>query len=184
MRRFSSLVSRWLLAGLMGGAAAMATTGTWAQTYPNKPIRIIVPAGSGDSCDILARLVAPKLTERLGQPVVIDNRAGSAGQLGLTLIKQAAPDGYTLYFQDMTTHAINAAADDAIVGASHADVALESGTTGKDALVGSWHMCVRAEHSRDAASPARAGMPLFQIDRAPFGKSVGPNSDSAPVPAT
>ena len=67
-----------------------------AQAYPNKPIRIIVPAGSGDSCDILSRLVAPKLTERLGQAVVIDNRAGSAGQLGLTLIKQAAPDGYTL----------------------------------------------------------------------------------------
>ncbi len=67
-----------------------------AQGYPNKPIKIIVPAGAGDSCDILTRLIAPKLTERLGQPIVIDNRAGSAGQLGLTLIKQAPNDGYTL----------------------------------------------------------------------------------------
>ena len=73
-----------------GSSAALA------QSYPNKPIRIIVPAGSGDSCDILSRLIAPKLTERLGQAIVIDNRAGSAGQLGLTLIKQAPADGHTL----------------------------------------------------------------------------------------
>ncbi len=66
------------------------------QTYPNKSIRIIVPAAPGDSCDVLARLVAPKMSERLGQALVIENRAGSSGQLGLTLLKQAAPDGYTL----------------------------------------------------------------------------------------
>ena len=68
----------------------------FAQAYPNKPIKIIVPAGPGDSCDILTRLIAPKLTERLGQAIVVDNRAGSAGQLGLTLLKQAPADGYTL----------------------------------------------------------------------------------------
>ncbi len=85
------------LMALVGMGVGLGAVGTaQAQGYPNKPIRIIVPAGSGDSCDILSRLVAPKLTERLGQPIVIDNRAGSAGQLGLTLIKQAAPDGYTL----------------------------------------------------------------------------------------
>ncbi|WP_297724106.1 tripartite tricarboxylate transporter substrate binding protein [Limnohabitans sp. Rim8] len=70
--------------------------GAFAQAYPNKPIKIIVPAGPGDSCDILTRLIAPKLTERLGQAIVVDNRAGSAGQLGLTLLKQAPADGYTL----------------------------------------------------------------------------------------
>ena len=81
----------WLvLAGwAMWGAVA-------AQTYPNKPIRVIVPAGSGDSCDILVRLIGPRLSERLGQPLVVDNRPGSAGQLGLSLIKQAPPDGYTI----------------------------------------------------------------------------------------
>jgi len=52
-----------------------------AQNYPNKPIRVIVPAGAGDSCDILVRLIGPHLSARLGQPLVVDNRAGSAGQL-------------------------------------------------------------------------------------------------------
>lgn len=68
----------------------------WAQNYPSKPIRVIVPAGPGDSCDLLMRLIGPKITEKTGQPWVIDNRPGSSGQLGLTLIKQAPNDGYTL----------------------------------------------------------------------------------------
>ena len=88
MKRLLALVTASLLLGVCGHALA--------QNYPNKPIRIIVPAGAGDSCDILTRLIAPKLTERLGQAIVIDNRAGSAGQLGLTLLKQAPADGYTL----------------------------------------------------------------------------------------
>jgi tripartite-type tricarboxylate transporter receptor subunit TctC len=87
------------LARLLSALAVLPLLGavhTWAQGYPNKPIRIVVPAGPGDSCDILTRLIAPKLTERLGQAIVIDNRAGSAGQLGLTLVKQSPADGYTL----------------------------------------------------------------------------------------
>jgi tripartite-type tricarboxylate transporter receptor subunit TctC len=67
-----------------------------AQPYPNKAIRVIIPAAPGDSCDVLTRLISSRLSERLGQAVVIENRPGSGGQLGLTLIKQAAPDGYTL----------------------------------------------------------------------------------------
>ena len=88
LKHLIALITATVL-GTVGGPAL-------AQGYPNKPIRIIVPAGAGDSCDILTRLIAPKLTERLGQAVVIDNRAGSAGQLGLTLLKQAPNDGYTL----------------------------------------------------------------------------------------
>ncbi len=64
--------------------------------YPNKPIRVIIPGAPGDSCDLLTRLIAPTVGERLGQPLVIENRAGSSGQLGLNLLKQAAPDGHTL----------------------------------------------------------------------------------------
>ena len=95
--RVSRLVSRSFTPALLAVGLSSSLIGpAHAQTYPNKPIRIIVPAGSGDSCDILSRLIAPRRTERLGQAIVIDNRAGSAGQLGLTLIKQAAPDGYTL----------------------------------------------------------------------------------------
>ena len=67
-----------------------------AQQYPSKPIRIIIPFPPGTTLDIMSRLIAPKLTERLGQNIVVDNRAGAAGQLGLELGARAAPDGYTL----------------------------------------------------------------------------------------
>ena len=66
------------------------------QQYPTKPIRIIVPFPPADSLDIMSRLIGPKITERLGQTIVVDNRAGAAGQLGLDLAKHAPADGYTL----------------------------------------------------------------------------------------
>jgi tripartite-type tricarboxylate transporter receptor subunit TctC len=67
-----------------------------AQPYPAKPIRIIVPFPAGDSLDTMSRLIAPTLLERLGQNIVVDNRAGAAGQLGLELGAHAPADGYTL----------------------------------------------------------------------------------------
>ena len=76
-------------------AMAMASP-LHAQQYPSKPIRIIIPFPAGDSLDTMSRLIAPRLTERLGQNIVVDNRAGAAGQLGLELGARAAPDGYTL----------------------------------------------------------------------------------------
>lgn len=87
-----------LLAGIAALLALLALSGAaHAQPqYPNKPVRVIIPAAPGDSCDLLTRLIAPKVGERLGQPLVIENRPGAGGQLGLTLLKQAAPDGYTL----------------------------------------------------------------------------------------
>ena len=68
----------------------------WAQDYPNKPIRWIVPFPPGGSVDILARLVGAKLTESLGQQVVIDNRSGASGNVGSEVVARAAPDGYTV----------------------------------------------------------------------------------------
>jgi tripartite-type tricarboxylate transporter receptor subunit TctC len=67
-----------------------------AQSYPAKTIRVIIPFPPGNTMDIMTRLIAPRLTERLGQNVIVDNRAGAAGQLGLDLTAKAPPDGYTI----------------------------------------------------------------------------------------
>ena len=67
-----------------------------AQAYPSRPIRILVPALPGDSCDILSRLIGQKMGERLGQQLVVDNRPGASGTIGLAMAAQATPDGYTL----------------------------------------------------------------------------------------
>lgn len=67
-----------------------------AQSYPVKPVRVIIPFPPGDAADIMARLVAPKVSERLGQPMVIENRPGASGQIGMALLKDAPADGYTI----------------------------------------------------------------------------------------
>jgi tripartite-type tricarboxylate transporter receptor subunit TctC len=77
-------------------AALAAAAGAFAQAYPNKPIKVIVPYPPGDAADILARLIGPKVSERLGQPVVVENRPGASGQIGLDVAAHAAPDGYTI----------------------------------------------------------------------------------------
>src|SRR6185295_14132776 len=77
-------------------ASAWHVGGAHAQVYPNRAVRVIIPAAAGDSCDVLSRLVGQKVSERLGQQLIIDNRPGASGQLGLQLLTQAAPDGYTI----------------------------------------------------------------------------------------
>ncbi len=77
-------------------AAALPAGGAYAQSYPAKAIRVIVPAAPGDSCDVLSRLVGAKVGERLGQQLAVDNRVGAGGQIGLALIAQSKPDGYTI----------------------------------------------------------------------------------------
>lgn len=76
--------------------ACLLATGAAAQSYPSKPIRMIVPNAPGGATDVAARLVAPQLSEQLGQPVVVENRAGAAAVTGTNVAAQAAPDGYTL----------------------------------------------------------------------------------------
>jgi tripartite-type tricarboxylate transporter receptor subunit TctC len=89
MNRFELTIALCLASLLNAGAAL-------SQAYPVKPVRVIIPAAPGDSCDVLARLVGQKASERLGQQMIIDNRPGAGGQLGLTLLTQAPADGYTI----------------------------------------------------------------------------------------
>jgi tripartite-type tricarboxylate transporter receptor subunit TctC len=77
-------------------ALVLGTHLALAQSYPNKPIRVIVPFPPGGAADAIVRLIEPGITERMGQPLVVENRAGASGQIGLQLLKNAAPDGYTL----------------------------------------------------------------------------------------
>src|SRR6516164_8843813 len=69
-----------------------------AHTYPAKPIKIIVPSPGGATTDTLARIIAEKLQERWSQPVIVDDRAGAAGNIGAEEASKSAPDGYTLLF--------------------------------------------------------------------------------------
>jgi tripartite-type tricarboxylate transporter receptor subunit TctC len=86
---------------LAGAAfAAFAATAT-AQTFPNKPIRIIVPYAAGGTSDILARQIGPKLTEAWGQPVIVENKPGANGNVGADFVAKSAPDGYTLLLTDL-----------------------------------------------------------------------------------
>ena len=78
-----------------------------AQTWPAKPIRIVVPFPAGGTSDVLARLIGQKLTDAWGQAVVVDNKPGSSGNLGADLVAKAAPDGYTLLLMDVGNLAIS-----------------------------------------------------------------------------
>jgi tripartite-type tricarboxylate transporter receptor subunit TctC len=77
-----------------------------AQSWPSKPIHIIVSSGAGGTADILARMIGEKLVPALGQPVVIENRPGAGGHLGAGLVARAQPDGYTLLMSGSPTHSV------------------------------------------------------------------------------
>ena len=87
--------------------AACVSAGACAQNYPLKPLRLVVPSGAGGITDILARYIAPRLSESLGQQVVVDNRPGAGAVLGTEMVAKAAPDGYTLTMAVSSAFGIN-----------------------------------------------------------------------------
>ncbi|MDB5873032.1 MAG: tctC [Ramlibacter sp.] len=94
-------------AGLAMGLAALPAVAQ--STWPNKPVRIVVPFAAGGTTDILARAVAPELSKAFGQQFIVDNRAGAGGNVGAEIVARAAPDGYTLLMGTVGTHGINRA---------------------------------------------------------------------------
>ena len=97
---------RTLLATALFAAALLHAACAAAQAWPAKPIRLMVPFPPGGSTDIVARIVAQKLAERLGQSIVIENRGGAGGTLGTAVVAKAAPDGYTLTVASTSTHVV------------------------------------------------------------------------------
>ena len=89
------------------GLLVIAPAPTYAQTYPNKPIRMIVPFPAGGGTDFVGRLVAKHLSDRLGQTVVVENRGGANGGIGMQEVARATPDGYTIAFSSDTPLTVN-----------------------------------------------------------------------------
>jgi tripartite-type tricarboxylate transporter receptor subunit TctC len=108
-RRFMSVLpraSRALVVALLAAVAALAAAPTLAQSYPNRPIRLLVGFAPGGGTDIVARALAPTMGQVLGQPVVIENRPGASGTIAAAEVARAAPDGYTLLMGHTNSNAI------------------------------------------------------------------------------
>ena len=99
-------MSRSLRAWL-GMALVLACAAASAQDYPVRALKLVVPYPPGASADLLGRTVAQKMSQSLGQPVVVDNRAGASGNIGSEFVAKAAPDGYTFMIGTDATHAGN-----------------------------------------------------------------------------
>jgi tripartite-type tricarboxylate transporter receptor subunit TctC len=102
-RNLSQLIKPFLMAAVLVGSPLVANA---QSDYPNKPIRLIVAFPAGGSTDIVGRIVAQKLSERLGQAIVVENRGGAGGTIGTDAAAKAAPDGYTLTLGTTSTMAV------------------------------------------------------------------------------
>lgn len=95
-------ITRFMLLLVLASASAVAH----AQSFPSRPLRIIVGFAAGGPSDIVARMLGHQLTERLGRQVIVENRPGATGTIGAELVAKSKPDGHTLYLASQTTHAV------------------------------------------------------------------------------
>jgi tripartite-type tricarboxylate transporter receptor subunit TctC len=103
----AATVTAGAMAVAVAFVAATTISGTALAQYPNKPIKMVVPFPAGGTTDIMARAVGAELQKSLGQPVIVENRAGAGGNIGSDVVAKAAADGYTLLMGTVGTHAIN-----------------------------------------------------------------------------
>src|SRR5262249_50269570 len=99
MFRFATLIGAAML--------PIVATAQTTEPYPSHPVKMLVPYAPGGATDLIARHLSPKLQEALGQPFVVDNRAGASGNIALDAAAKAPPDGYTLLVGNVSTNAIN-----------------------------------------------------------------------------
>ena len=102
-------LSSALAAAAVWATAGLFSPGVHAQPYPNKPIRLIVPWPAGGSTDVLGRALGVELGKQLGQPVIVDNRAGAAGKIGTGVAAKSPADGYTIYLGTIANFSVAAA---------------------------------------------------------------------------
>src|SRR5262245_7901232 len=140
---------------LVAGAAALpAPRIARAQTYPTRPVRLVVPLAAGGATDIVARLVGQWLSERLGQPFIIENRPGGGGNVGTEAVVRASPDGYTILMAS-TTNAINATLYDKLSFNFIRDIA-PVGAISRNALVMVVHPSIPAKTVPEFIAYAKA----------------------------
>lgn len=109
MRTISKCLSTLALAAILAASAALATSTARADDYPSRPIKLIVPYAAGGGADSVARIVAKRVSETIGQPIIIENRGGAGSIIGTEVVQKADPDGYTLLLGQSGPISINPA---------------------------------------------------------------------------
>ncbi|MFT0862352.1 Bug family tripartite tricarboxylate transporter substrate binding protein [Ancylobacter sp. G4_0304] len=100
---------RSVFAAALSAAVLFAPGLATAQDFPNRPVTLVIPFAAGGSTDLVGRLIAERMSQELGQPVVVENRGGAGGTLGTAAVAKATPDGYTMLMGTVSTHALNQA---------------------------------------------------------------------------
>jgi len=151
---------RKLLAAL--AASTLLPSSLRAQTWPSRPLRLVVPYAVGGTTDIIARLIAPGMEEALGQPVVIENRPGAGGNIGTAIVARAEPDGYSLVFGTGGTLTINPSIYESMPFDSLRDLApISLIATVQNVMVVNPTLPVRSVHEFIAYAKARPGQIFF-----------------------